>query len=142
MKRILVLSAVMLAVPALQAQPLTSAELEKLSRFEREHGFAGMPRQFREREAPRVERAYAAARAEFAGQGARIAEHYLRHTGIPPAPGAYFFVLEAVADAEAAIALVRGLAAPPQPESGPEFESGGRRLRLPRYEGEIEAALE
>lgn len=141
MKAVLILGAIALAASA-QAQPLSPAELEKLARFEREHGFAGMPRQFREREAPRVERAYAAARAEFAGQGARIAEHYLRHTGTPPGAGAYFFVLEAVADAETAFALIGGLVEPPEPESGPEFESGGRRQRLPRYEGEIETALE
>jgi hypothetical protein len=141
LKTVLFLGAVLLAAAA-QAQPLSSAELEMLSRFDREHGFAGMPRQFRESEAPRVERGYAAARAEFAGQGPRIAEHYLRHTGTPPAAGAYFFVLEAVADAETAFALIRGLMEPPPPDTGPEFESGGRRRRLPRYEGEIETALE
>jgi hypothetical protein len=142
LKTVLLLLVAILAAPALQAQPLTSAELDKLARFEREHGYAGMPRQFREREAARVERAYAAARAEFGGQGARIGEHYLRHTGTPPGAAAYFFVLEAVADAETAFALIRGLVEPPEPESGPEFESGGKRQRLPRYEGEIETALE
>lgn len=122
MKAVLLLGAIALAA-SVQAQPLSPAELEKLARFERERG-------------------YAAARAEFAGQGARIAGHYLRHTGTPPGAGAYFLVLEAVADAETAFALIRGLVEPPEPESGPEFESGGKRQRLPRYEGEIETALE
>ena len=134
--------AVALAASAAHAQPLSPAELGTLARFDGERGFAGMPRQFRAQEAPRVESAYAAARAEFSGKGARIAEHYLRHTGTPPGAGAYFFVLEAVADAEAAFALIRGLVEPPMPESGPEFESGGKRQRLPRYEGEVEGALE
>jgi hypothetical protein len=111
----------LLAVVA-QGQPLSPLELEKLARFE-------------------TGRDYAAARAEFGGQGARVAEHYLRHTGTPPGAGAYFFVLEAVADAETAFALIRGLVDPPQPESGPEFESGGKRQRLARFEGEIETAI-
>jgi hypothetical protein len=123
LKAVVSLLVAILAAPALQAQPLSSAELDKLARFE-------------------TIRDYAAARAEFAGQGARIAEHYLRHTGTPPGAGAYFFVLEAVADAETAFALIRGLVEPPEPESGPEFESGGKRQRLPRYEGEIETALD
>jgi hypothetical protein len=121
--KITVLIAAVAVAAAVQAQPLSPTEIDKLSRFEQE-------------------RRHAAARAEFTGQGARIAEHFLRNTGTPPAQGAYFLVLEAVADSETAFALIRGLVEPPEPESGPEFESGGRRQRLARFEGEIEVALE
>ncbi len=121
MRPFLVAAALALSAAA-QAQ-LSPEEVAVLARFERN------------RDAD-------AARAQFAGQGARVAEHYLRHTGTPPDAGAYFFVLESVADAETALALIRGLADPPEPESGPQFESGGRLRRLRRYEGEIEAALE
>lgn len=111
-----------LAAAFVHAQPLTAAELEALERLGREA-------------------APASARAAFAGQAARIAEHYLRNTGTPPASSSYFAVLGAAGDGAAALVLIRGLLDPPAPDSGPEFESGGRRQRLPRYEGEIEVAL-
>lgn len=119
----LVLFAAALALCASAHAQLSPAELAALARFQ-------------------SNRDADAARAQFVGQGARVAEHYLRHTGTPPDAGAYFFVLESVADTEAALALIRGLANPPEPVSGPQFESGGKLHRLRRYEGEIEAALE
>lgn len=87
-------------------------------------------------------RASAEARRLFDGKAERVAEHYLRHTGVPPRPGAYFVVLRAAGDSAAALALIRALVAAPTPESGPEFESGGRRHRLPRHETEIAALLD
>lgn len=139
--RALLLGMLLLAGAA-NGQALSPAELEKLARFESERTLSSMPPQWREKEAPRLEAAYAAARADFVGQGARVAQHYLRHTGTPPGANAYFFVLEAVGGADAAALLARALVDPPQPESGPEFESGGRRHRLARHEGEIQRALE
>lgn len=108
------------------AQTLSPREIEDLSRLERR---------------PQSE-AHAAAGVQFRGQGARIAGHYLRHTGTPPGPNAYFIALEAVGDADAALVLIRALVEPREAESGPEFTAGGRRQRLPRYEGEIAVALE
>lgn len=108
------------------AQTLSPQELQALSRLE---------------PLPQSE-AHAAASGQFQGQGARIAQHYLRHTGTPPGPNAYLLALEAVGDAEAAFVLIRALVEPPEPESAPEFTAGGRRQRLPRYEGEIAVALE
>jgi hypothetical protein len=109
-----------------RAQPLSPQELEALSRLERLS----------------QEEAHAAAAAQFEGQAARIAHHYLRHTGTPPGPNAYFFALEAVGDADAAAVLAGALVEAPEPESGPEFTSGGRRQRLRRHDGEIAVALE
>lgn len=124
------------------AQPLSPEELSRLTRFQSERTLGSLPREWREKEAPRFEAVFAAARADFAGQGRRVADHYLRHTGTPPGAGAYFFVLEAVGGTDAAALLARALVDPPRPESGPEFDSGGRRHRLARHEGEIQAALE
>jgi hypothetical protein len=85
------------------AQALSPQELETLSQLERRP----------------QEDARAAAGVHFRGQGARIAQHYLQHTGTPPGPNAYFVALEAVGDAEAALVLIRALVEPPEPESGP-----------------------
>jgi hypothetical protein len=105
---------------------LSSREIEALSHLEQ--GSA--------------EEAHAAARARLEGQGARIAWHYLRHTGTPPGALAYLRAFEALGDAESASVLIDGLVEPPEPESGPQFTAGGRQQHLPRYEGEIAGAIE
>jgi hypothetical protein len=125
-QRAFLLLVLVAAAAEARAQPLSPQELEALSRLE------GLPR----------DEAHAAAAAQLDGQAARIAHHYLRHTGTPPGPGAYFVALEAVGDAEAAGVLAGALVEAPEPESGPEFTSGGHRQRLKRYEGEIAVALE
>ena len=129
-------------VGAAAAQPLSPDEVAAVAGFEHSRGLGGMAREMRAGEAARVAEAYKPARARFAGQGARVARHFLRHTGHPPSSGAYAFVIEAVSDLETVQALVEGLIEPPEPESGPTFESRGRTQRLPRYEGEIAFALE
>jgi hypothetical protein len=125
-RRAVLLLVLTAAAAAAHAQPLSPEERDALSRLEH------LSR----------DQAHAAAAARFDGQAARIAHHYLRHTGMPPGPNAYFFALEAVGDAEAAAVLAGALVEAPEPESGPEFTSGGRRQRLKRHDGEIAVALE
>ena len=125
-QRVFLLLVLVAAGGSARAQPLSPEEIDALSRLER------LPR----------EQAHAAAAARFEHQAARIAHHYLRHTGPRPGPSAYFLALEAVGDPAAAAILAGALVEPPEPESGPEFTSGGRRQRLKRHDGEIAVALE
>lgn len=60
----------------------------------------------------------AQARRDFGGRGVEIARHFLVHTGPKPSNSAFFFVLRAVGDPDAALALIHALPAPPTHQSG------------------------
>ena len=72
------------------------------------------------------------ARADFAGRGVEIAQHFLTHTDARPRNDAYFYVLRTIGDAETALTLIRALPHPPAHESG----------LLDRHFGEIAVAIE
>jgi len=72
------------------------------------------------------------ARADFGGRGVELAGHFLLHTGPRPRNDAFFFVLRAVGETDAALALIRALPSPPIHQSG----------ILDRHFGEISAAIE
>jgi HEAT repeat protein len=72
------------------------------------------------------------ARADFAGRGVEIANHFLTHTDARPRNDAYFYVLRTVGDTETALVLIRALPNPPAHESG----------ILDRDLGEIAVAIE
>jgi HEAT repeat protein len=99
---------------------LTVADIQRLERFDAASADADA-QQLAEQ-----------ARAHFAGRGAEIADHFLRHTGARPRNDAYFFVLRALGEADAALVLIRGLPNPPAHESG----------TLDRHFGEIAVAIE
>lgn len=71
------------------------------------------------------------ARRIFAGRGVAIAEHFLLHNDPVPRNDAYFFVLQALGEPDAALHLLRALPEPPRVESGP----------LDRHFTEIDALL-
>lgn len=104
---------------ALPAGDLTPTEVQQLSRFAGATGFRDTPDWARAKIDSQVQQSYREARALFAGRGPDVARHFLTHTGVPPANGAYFFVLEAVADTDTALVLIRSLWAPFKGESGP-----------------------
>jgi HEAT repeat protein len=58
------------------------------------------------------------ARAEFAGRGVEIAQHFLTHTDHQVRNEAYWFVLGALADVQAATVLIRALPEPPPAVAG------------------------
>jgi HEAT repeat protein len=74
----------------------------------------------------------AEARTAFAGRGRDIVDHFLRHNDPRPRNDAYFFVLSALGDVEATLALIEALPDPPRVESG----------ILDRFEGEITSLIE
>jgi HEAT repeat protein len=112
---------------------LTPAELGRLGAYGEfwEHADAPLAQLPADRQrgiADAVDRA----RRDFAGRGRAVAAHFLRHTDYRIRNEAYWFVLGALGDADAAVDLVRALSGPPPVASGV----------MPRYEGEIGIALE
>jgi hypothetical protein len=71
-----------------------------------------------------------------------VAEHFLTHTDYPPANEAFYFVLEAVGDEEAALLLIRALTVPLRVESGPLIGAGERSRPREREVAEVGGAIE
>lgn len=124
------------------AATLSPADVGRLAGYERSDGLRGVPDWARPKRQEEVQRAYDEARKDFAGRGPEIAEYFLRHTDVTPRNEAYFFVLEAVADVNSAITLIRALADPPKVESGPVIKVGSRSWFRERDPGEVLVAIE
>lgn len=127
------------AAPA--AGGLTPAEIQQLSRFDRKPSLRDVPAWARAEMEPRAQAAYREVQAVFAGRGPDVARHFLTHTEYPPVNEAYFFVLEAVADTETALVLIRALWDSPKVESGPAISGGGRTWLRERDKAEIHWAI-
>lgn len=111
----------------LAAGDLTPEEVRQMSRFD--VGTAG-PHDVEE------------ARALFAGRGPDIARHFLTHTDVPRADYAYFFLLQALADTDTALVLIRALWDPPKIISGFVVKAGDSTSILGRDRLQILAAIE
>ncbi|MBI4736328.1 MAG: HEAT repeat domain-containing protein [candidate division NC10 bacterium] len=135
-------SQILLASSGAEAATLSAADLERLASFERHEGLRGVPDWARAKKEGEVQPAYAEVRKDFGGRGPEIAERFLKHTDLPPRNDAYFFVMEAVADVETAVTLIRALADPPKVESGPVIKVGNRSWIMERDPGEILVAIE
>lgn len=121
--------------------PLSDEDLRQISQFEQSPSLLDVPEFAREDMEPRVREAYSKARALFAGRGPELARHFLTHSGHPPSNSAWFFVLEAVADADTAILLIQALWDPPVVESGPPISAGGKTWMRERDRAEIQSAI-
>lgn len=133
----MLLAPFLLAAPPLllaqSASDLTAAEISRLAQFQAPWGAVDVPREYLDDERRRdLDRAIAAAREAFAGREVAIARHFLLHTDYKVPNDAYWFVLFATADEEAALELVRALPDPPEVRAGV----------MARYYGEIAIALE
>lgn len=100
---------------------LAAADVQRLEKYEAGWAGSGDARALAEQ-----------ARADFAGRGVEIANHFLTHTDARPRNDAYFYVLRTIGDAETALVLIRALPNPPAHESG----------ILDRHFGEIAVAIE
>lgn len=109
------------------AGDLTPAEVRQMSRFD--VSTAG-PQDVKE------------ARALFAGRGPDVARYFLTHTDMPRANGAYFFVLQALADTDTALVLIRALGDPPKIVSGFVVKPGDSTSILNRDILEVFVAIE
>lgn len=113
-----------------------------LNRYERYRGLRDVPREARAGMEAEAQREYEQARADFAGRAPAVAEHFLTHTDYPPANEAFYFVLEAVGDEEAALLLIRALTDPPRVESDLPLGAGEGRGSREREVSEVAAAIE
>jgi len=134
--------ALMLPCAAPAAAELTPAEAQQLSRFAGVAGLRDVQDWARAKKEAEVQRSYQDARALFAGRGPDIARYYLTHTEVPPANDAYFFVLEAIADTDTALTLIRALWAPLKVESGAVLKTDDRTWIRQRDNFEIPVAIE
>ncbi len=93
--------------PAMIAQELSAAELQRAAPFYRYWGLVDAP------DGGRLDAATREAQQEFAGRGPALARHFLHHVQASPSNTAFFFLFRAAGDVETAQMLMHALMDPP-----------------------------